>query len=292
MKSELLIGAHIRFSASTDYFLGLIKELIRINGNAAALFPGPPQSKVVPVLDDANIKQAHELAKEYNIDISKFVAHARYIINMANPINLDNRRFSIETMINDIATLDKLGVGYFNFHPGSSLKAKPIHAINALVESINEIIDRTSESSVVLLLETMMSKGSYIGRNFEELAKIIEGVKDKSRIGVCIDTCHIWDGGYDIKNDLDGTLDTFDNIIGLDYLKAIHINDSKNELNSHKDRHENIGKGFIGEQLFIDLTNHPKLQGIPFIIETPWIDKNTPAYDKEIEFLQKKYNKK
>ncbi len=292
MTKKLLIGAHIQFSASTNYFLGLINELLRINGNAAALFPGPPQSKLVPNLDEENIKQAKQLAIENDIDISKFVAHARYIINMANPINHDNRRFSIETMIKDISTLDKLGVGYFNFHPGSSLGKGSEIAIKTLIESINEVIERTSGSSVTLLLETMMAKGSYIGKNFEEIAEIIKGVEDKSRIGVCIDTCHIWDAGYDIKNNLDGVLEEFDQIIGLEYLKAIHINDSKNELSSHKDRHENIGKGFIGEKLFINIINHAKLQGLPLIIETPWVDKKTPAYDKEIAFLQKEFKQK
>lgn len=291
MEKKLLIGAHIQFSASTNYFLGLINELIRINGNSAALFPGPPQSKIVPNLDSENIEQAKALALEHNIDISKFVAHARYIINMANPTNHDNRRFSVDTMIKDINTLDQLGVGYFNFHPGSSLGKPSDIAIKTLIDSINEIIESTPNSSVVLLLETMMAKGSYIGKTFEELAKIIDGVKDKSRIGVCIDTCHIWDGGYDIKNDLDGVLDHFDKTVGLNYLMALHINDSKNELGSHKDRHENIGKGFIGERAFVNIINHPKLQNLPLIIETPWVDKKTPAYDKEIALLQSKFDK-
>ncbi len=291
MEKELLLGAHIKFSNSTNYFLGLIQELIRVSGNVAAFFPGPPQSKLIPNLDDDNIKQAQSLAKENNIDISKFVAHSRYIINIANPLNKDNRKFGIELMIKDIGTLDKLGVGFFNFHPGSSLGQPSEIAIKFLAESINEIIAKTSNSSVVLLLETMMQKGNYIGKNFQELKSIIDLVENKKRIGVCIDTCHIWDGGYDIKNNLEKVLDEFDKVIGLNYLKAVHINDSKNDLNSNKDRHENIGQGFIGEDLFFALTTNPKLLGLPFILETPWINPKTPAYNLEIEKIKINFKK-
>ncbi len=288
---NLVIGAHVSFSKSKGYFLGVIKEMLRINANGAALFVGPPQSKATAEISDENIKQAHELAKANNINIKNFVVHARYLVNMANPINESNRQFSIDLMENDVKMTARLGIGYLNFHPGSSLGMDDKIAIKTLADSINTLMERTSKTGVTLLLETMMAKGNYIGKTFEELAQIIDLVEDKSRIGVCIDTCHIWDGGYDIRNDLDGVLEEFDRIIGLNYLKAVHINDSKNERGSNKDRHENLGKGKIGMDLFNKITTKPELIGLPFLIETPWKDKNTPFYDEEIILLQKNYKK-
>lgn len=290
-QKDLVIGAHISFSKSKGYLLGVIKEMLRINANGAALFVGPPQSKAIVDISDENIEQAHLLARENNININNFVVHARYLVNMANPINESNRQFSIDLMENDVNMAAKLGIGYLNFHPGSSLGKGEKIAIKTLADSINELMERTKNTNVTLLLETMMAKGNYIGKTFDELASIIDLVKDKTRIGVCIDTCHIWDGGYDIKHDLDGVLAEFNRIIDLKYLKAVHINDSKNECGSNKDRHENLGKGKIGIDLFNKITTRPELIGLPFLIETPWKDKNTPFYDEEISLLQKNYKK-
>lgn len=290
-EKSLVIGAHISFSKSKGYLLGVIKEMLRINANGAALFVGPPQSKVVVDISEENIEQAHQLAKENNINIGNFVVHARYLVNMANPVNESNRQFSIDLMESDVKMAAKLGIGYLNFHPGSSLGKDKKVAIETLGNSINELMERTKDSNVTLLLETMMAKGNYIGKTFDELAQIISLVKNKDRIGVCIDTCHIWDGGYDLKDNLDGVLEEFDRIIGLNYLKAVHINDSKNERGTHKDRHENLGKGKIGIDLFNKITTKEELIGLPFLIETPWKDKNTPFYEEEISLLQKNYKK-
>ena len=290
-EKSLVIGAHISFSKSKGYLLGVIKEMLRINANGAALFVGPPQSKVVVDISEENIEQAHQLAKENNINIGNFVVHARYLVNMANPVNESNRQFSIDLMESDVKMAAKLGIGYLNFHPGSSLGKDKKVAIETLGNSINELMERTKDSNVTLLLETMMAKGNYIGKTFDELAQIISLVKNKDRIGVCIDTCHIWDGGYDLKDNLDGVLEEFDRIIGLNYLKAVHINDSKNERGTHKDRHESLGKGKIGIDLFNKITTKEELIGLPFLIETPWKDKNTPFYEEEISLLQKNYKK-
>ncbi len=291
-KKELIVGAHFRFSASSDYFVGVIKEMIRVNATGAALFVGPPQSRAIAKVTDENIIEAKKLALENNIDIEKFVVHARYLVNMANPINESNRKFSIELMIQDIKTTERLGIKYINFHPGSALKTDANEAIKILATSINEVIEATKDSDVTLLIETMMTKGSYIGKNFDEIGAIIDLIKDKKRIGVCIDTCHIWDGGYDIKENFDEVLKEFDNTIGLKYLKAFHINDSKNEKGSGKDRHNNLTKGFIGLDFFKQLTTKEEFIGLPFLLETPWIDKTTPSYDEEIAILQKNFKKK
>ena len=195
------------------------------------------------------------------------------------------RRFGIDTMKDDLKNLEYVPGNMYNFHPGSHVGQGAEKGIELIIEALNEIL--TEEQTTIVLLETMAGKGTEIGRSFEELKTIIDGVKLNHKLGVCLDTCHVYDAGYDIVNDLDGVLDKFDEVIGLERLKAIHINDSKNPFASHKDRHEKIGEGSLGLNAFEKIINHPKLRNLPFFLETPQEDLS--GYAKEIEALKAVY---
>ena len=215
----------------------------------------------------------------------KIVAHAPYTLNAcAAKENL--RDFARETFADDLQRMEYTPGNYYNFHPGSHVGQGAEVGIQKIAEILNDVL--TEGQSTTVLLETMSGKGSEVGRNFEELRKIFDLVHLKNKMGVCLDTCHVWDGGYDIVNDLDGVLDAFDHIIGLDNLKAVHLNDSLNDLGSHKDRHARIGEGKIGLDALVRVICHPKLKEIPFILETPNDDE---GWTKEISLLKEVYSK-
>lgn len=257
------------------------KEAVKIGANTFQFFTRNPRGGKAKALDIADIEAYLEFAKEHGI--AKILAHAPYTMNAcAKDENL--REFVYETMCDDLSRLEHLPEGMYNFHPGSHVQ----QGVETGVSYIAEMLNRINENgyTTTILLETMAGKGTEIGRNFEELQAIIEKVEDTGHLGVCLDTCHVFDGGYDIAGNLEETLKQFDAIIGLERLKAIHLNDSKNGLGSHKDRHEKIGEGNIGLDAFKNIINHPKLRELPFFLETP---NELAGYAQEIALLKKLY---
>ena len=271
------IGCHL--SASKGY-VHMAKEILSIGGNTFQFFTRNPRGGTAKELDKNDIDKFNEMAKNEGIEI--ILAHAPYTINVCSA-DEKIRRFGIDTMKDDILRLDLVDNALYNFHPGSHVNQGVEVGINFIIDALNEIISENQRT--IILLETMAGKGSEIGRNFLEIKQIIDGVTHNEKLGVCLDTCHVYDAGYDIVNDLDGVLDEFDKIIGLDRLKAIHLNDSKNPFESHKDRHEKIGEGSIGVDTFERIINNERIKDLPFYLETP---NELDGYQREIELLKSK----
>ena len=284
IKMELIIGSHVSFKKD-DQLLGSVKETLGYNANTFMFYTGAPQNTArVPINDDLTVKGL-ELMKENNIDIKNVVVHAPYIINLANSNNFD---FNVRFLKEEISRVESLGVNKLVLHPGSHVGLGVEVGIQNIIDSLNTCL--TENTKVTICLETMAGKGSELGKSFEEIKMIIDGVKLKDKIGVCMDTCHLNDAGYDLSN-FDAVLDEFDREIGLNYLKVIHINDSKNIIGANKDRHDNIGIGNIGFDNLIKIIYHDKLKGIPKILETPYVEQN-PPYKEEIEMIRNKtFNK-
>lgn len=257
------------------------RQMVKNGGNTFAFFTRNPRGGKAKVLDPADIEAFLRIASEN--DFGKIVAHAPYTLNAcAAKENL--RVFARETMADDLKRMEMTPGNYYNFHPGSHVGQGVETGIRKIAEILNEVL--TDRQSTTVLLETMAGKGSEVGGTFEEIREIMDLVEKKEKIGVCLDTCHVWDGGYDIVEDLDGVLGEFDRIIGLSHLKAVHLNDSLNELGSHKDRHAKIGEGRIGLEALVRVVCHPALQEIPFILETPNDDE---GWSKEIALLRARY---
>jgi len=274
----LNIGCHL--SASKGY-LNMGKEALSINANTFQFFSRNPRGSKAKELDLEDVEAFKKLAKENNF--ATILAHAPYILNPCSS-NEQNRILAFELMQDDLKRLEYIPNQMYNFHPGSHTGQGVETGINQIADMLNRLL--TKEQTTIVLLETMAGKGSEVGSKFEELRAIIDKVELKDKMGVCLDTCHVHDAGYDIVNDLDGVLDEFDRVIGLNYLKAIHLNDSKNPFESHKDRHEVIGGGNLGIDAFERIINHPKLRHLPFYLETP---NELDGYKKEIELLKSKY---
>ncbi len=274
----LNIGCHL---STTKGFENMGKEALQIKANTFQFFTRNPRGGKAKDIDEKDIKALKEIMEKNNF--AKILAHGSYTLN---PCSADEkvRQFALETMVDDLARMEYLPNNLYNFHPGSHVKQGADIGINYIVDTLNEVI-RPNQTTKVLL-ETMAGKGTEVGRNFEEIAEIISRVKLKNHMGVCLDTCHVYDGGYDIVNDLDEVLERFDRIIGLDKLYAIHLNDSKNPFESHKDRHEKIGQGSLGIESITRIINHPKLRDLPFFLETP---NDLQGYGKEIELLKNLY---
>ena len=275
----LYIGCHL--SASKGY-KDMGKQALKINANTFAFFTRNPRGGSAKAINQSDIDAFMEIYNENKF--GKLVAHAPYTMN-ACAADEKIREFALNAMKDDIKRMEYTPNNYYNFHPGSHVKQGAEVGIKLISEQLNNVI--TAEQSTIILLETMAGKGSEVGRNFEEIRKIIDNVELNDKLGVCLDTCHVWDGGYDIVNNLDGVLEEFDRIIGLERLKAVHLNDSLNPLGAHKDRHAKIGEGYIGLDALINVINHPYLKELPFILETP---NDLDGYAKEIEILRKNYN--
>lgn len=274
----LKIGAHL---STTKGFKHMGEEAIAIGANTFQFFTRNPRGGKAKPIDQEDISAFLELAKENNFGV--ILAHAPYTLNGCSA-DESIRQFAIEMMTDDLVRMECLPNNLYNFHPGSHVKQGVEVGINYIVEMLNTVLK--SEQTTTVLLETMAGKGTEVGRSFEEIAEIIKRVEFNEKLGVCIDTCHIYDAGYDIVNDLDGVLEEFDRIIGLDKLKAIHLNDSKNLFESHKDRHEKIGEGSLGIEGIKNIINHPKLRDLPFFLETP---NEIDGYAKEIKLLRSIY---
>ena len=260
----------------------MAKEATSLGANTFQFFTRNPRGCKAKDIDASDVSAFEDYCK--NSGIKKFLAHAPYTLNFcaAKPYI---REFAVSVLSDDLARMESTPGQMYNMHPGSHVGQGVEVAVDFISQAINQALG--PEHTTTLLLETMAGKGSEVGRTFEELRAIIDRVELSHKIGVCLDTCHVWDGGYDIKNNLDGVLEEFDKVIGLDWLCAIHINDSKNDLGSHKDRHEVIGEGFIGFDAFERIINHPALRDLPFYLETPH-DKSS-EYADEISALTSAY---
>ena len=274
----LNLGCHL---TSSKGYENMAKEAVKINANTFQFFTRNPRGGKAKDIDPDDVERFLALAREAGI--GKIVAHAPYTLNPCSA-EQKTRDFAYMAMSDDLRRMEFTPGNYYNFHPGSHVGQGVEAGIEMIADLLNRIL--TPEQTTVVLLETMAGKGSEIGGRFEELAAIIDKVHLKDKIGVCLDTCHVHDGGYDIVNDLDGVIAEFDRIIGLDRLKAIHINDSLNPCGAHKDRHACIGEGHIGTQTIAAVLNHPKLRGLPAILETPQPD--LAGYAAEIQMLREK----
>ena len=284
----VLLGSHVSMSAPHSV-LGSVKEAISYNANTFMIYTGAPQNTRRRAIDTLKIEEAYKLMAEHHLDMKDTVIHAPYIVNLGNTFKPDNFEFAIQFMTEEIRRADAIGAAQMTMHPGAHVGAGPEAAIDKIAEGLNRIL--TKEQNVQIALETMAGKGTEIGRSFEEIAQIIERVDLKDKLSVTLDTCHIHAAGYPVREDFDWVLDEFDRIIGLDRLKVIHVNDSKNPQGAAKDRHANIGFGEIGFDALNGVVHHAKLAHLPKILETPFVGedkKNKKApYLYEIDMLKK-----
>lgn len=292
MKKEILIGSHVALSAP-DYFKGSVQEALSYEANALMIYTGAPQNTIRKDLELLKIQEGINLLDENNIPHEHVIVHAPYIINLCSE-KIETRQLAINFLKKELVRTQAFNAKYLVLHPGSRLSQPLDVGINQIIDGLNECFKEV-DNNVIICLETMAGKGSEVGRTFEEIIKIINGIKSKNRIGVCLDTCHIHDAGYKL-DDFDRILDDFDKIIGLNYLKVIHLNDSKNEINSNKDRHENIGYGKIGFDNLINVAHNNRIKHVVKILETPYVNKENnkksyPVYKEEIKMIiNKKFN--
>lgn len=281
--SKTLIGAHVSF-LKHEQFEGSINDLLKMSASSGAFYISDSRSyKKSYDISEELTNKGKEIASTNNFNIENIIVHAPLVGNIANTeAEKQTYKLTVESYLKDVKRMEDIGLKLYNFHPGSS-KDREL-GFKKISDAINEIHSKTN--NVILLIETMMKKGNFLGVNFEEIRTIIDKVDDKSRIGVTFDTCHLWDAGYDLS-DFDKILDEFDSIVGIDYLKAMHINDSKNELGSNKDRHELIGHGFIGLDNLKRIVNNPRVIDIPKALETPYKEDNINKWAQEIIILTK-----
>ena len=278
----LVIGSHVGFTKDKQ-LLGSLEEALSYGANTFMFYTGAPQNTARYPINDGLTLEALELMKKNNIDYSKVIVHAPYIINLANDSDPEKFKFSVNFLIQEVERCDLLGIKYMVLHPGSHVGLGEKTGLHNIIRGLNQILDK---GKCNILLETMAGKGTELGRTIDEIKEIIDGVENKDHIGVCLDTCHLNDAGYDIS-EFDKYLDEFDKKIGLSYIHCIHINDSKNILGAHKDRHENIGYGTIGFDNLINVIYNSRLGDIPRILETPYVNEVAP-YKFEIENIRKK----
>ena len=281
----MLIGSHVSMSGK-KMLEGSAEEAHQFGESTFMIYTGAPQNTRRKSINDLNIEKGHKVMEQYGL--SNIVVHAPYIINIGNTTKPEVYELGVNFLQNEIERTQALGAKDIVLHPGAHVGAGADKGINQIIKGLNEVL--THDHDVRIALETMAGKGTEIGRSFEELARIIDGVTHNDRLSICFDTCHTHDAGYNIKNDFDGVLNEFDKIIGIDRIKVVHVNDSKNEQGAHKDRHENIGFGYIGFDALNNVVHHEAFKDIPKILETPYVgeDKKNkkPPYSFEIEMLK------
>lgn len=279
------LGSHVGMSGK-EMFLASAKEAASYGANCFMVYTGAPQNTKRRDISELNIDAGWAYMKEHGID--EIIIHAPYIINLANTVKKETYKLAVDFLAMELERSTAMGSKAMVLHPGSHVDAGVDAGIDSIVKGINEVL--TKDTECLIALETMAGKGSEVGRTFEEIARIYDGVKYNDKLRVCFDTCHTNDAGYDIKNDFDGVIGEFDKIIGKDQIVCFHINDSKNELGAHKDRHANIGDGTIGFDAIHYIVHHPDFSDVMKILETPYIDlgdKKVPPYKEEIERLLK-----
>ena len=281
----MLIGSHVSMSGK-KMLEGSAEEAHQFGESTFMIYTGAPQNTRRKSINDLNIEKGHKVMEQYGL--SNIVVHAPYIINIGNTTKPEVYELGVNFLQNEIERTQAIGAKDIVLHPGAHVGAGADKGINQIIKGLNEVL--THDHDVRIALETMAGKGTEIGRSFEELARIIDGVTHNDRLSICFDTCHTHDAGYNIKNDFDGVLNEFDKIIGIDRIKVVHVNDSKNEKGAHKDRHENIGFGYIGFDALNNVVHHEAFKDIPKILETPYVgeDKKNkkPPYRFEIEMLK------
>ena len=281
----MLIGSHVSMSGK-KMLEGSAEEAHQFGESTFMIYTGAPQNTRRKNINDLNIEKGHKVMEQYGL--SNIVVHAPYIINIGNTTKPEVYELGVNFLQNEIERTQAIGAKDIVLHPGAHVGAGADKGINQIIKGLNEVL--THDHDVRIALETMAGKGTEIGRSFEELARIIDGVTHNDRLSICFDTCHTHDAGYNIKNDFDGVLNEFDKIIGIDRIKVVHVNDSKNEQDAHKDRHENIGFGYIGFDALNNVVHHEAFKDIPKILETPYVgeDKKNkkPPYRFEIEMLK------
>ena len=281
----MIIGSHVNFGS--EQLLGSAKQAVSFGANTFMFYTGAPQNTIRKDIKDDLTDEAVKYMKENNIDINNVICHAPYIINLANKEKEDSWNFSISFLKNEINRITKMGINYIVVHPGNALKIDRMEALNNIAEAINNII--TTDTKPMILLETMAGKGTECGINIYEINEILNKVNLKEKVGVCLDTCHLNDSGIDISK-FDEYLNEFDEKIGIEKIKCVHVNDSKNEIGTHKDRHANLGYGTIGFENLINVIYNTRLKNVPKILETPWIGEY-PPYKIEIDMIKsKKFN--
>lgn len=284
------LGSHVSISKGV---LGAVEETLSYGANALMLYTGAPQNTRRKDMSELKVEEGVKLLKENGIEASDIVVHAPYIVNLAS-IDDEKRKFAIDFISLEVTRTDCIGAKYLVLHPGAFTKGNLYDGIDKIANGINKIIEKTPDADVIICLETMAGKGTEIGRNFTEISEIISKVNNKSRVGVCMDTCHIHDSGYDIVNDFDNVLIEFDEKIGLDNLYVIHVNGSLNVNGAKKDRHANIGaddtnprgEDKIGAEAICKICHNKKLSDKIFILETPWISDTENLYKQEIEMIR------
>lgn len=280
----LIIGSHVGFNKKTQ-LVGSLQEALSYGANTFMFYTGAPQNTARSPIEDGLTLEALNLMKENEIDYSKVIVHAPYIINLCNEEKFD---FSVNFLTEELTRCNQLGVKYLVLHPGSHVGLGIEKGIDNIARGLNNVFTNLKgNNNVTILLETMAGKGTEVGSKLEEIESIIEKVEDKEHLGVCIDTCHLSDAGYDIVN-FDIFLDTFDKVIGINKIGCVHVNDSKNPVASHKDRHENIGFGHIGFDTLINIIYNNRLENVTKILETPYVDREFAPYKYEIEMIRNK----
>ena len=278
---DLYIGSHVGLNAP-EFFLGSVKEALSYGATTFMFYTGAPQNTFRKPLDELKIQEGRKLLKEHGLDETKLIVHAPYIINAANLNNLELYEMSINTIVSELRRTAAFGAKIMVLHPGSHVGLGLENGIIALAKALDTAL-KCDGTDVKIAIETMAGKGHEIGVTFEQIADIIKRSEMKDRLGVCLDTCHINDAGYDVK-DIDNVLKHFDETIGLSRLLVVHVNDTKNPQGAHKDRHENIGYGCLGFETLYKVVHHPLLKGIPMILETPYYNEKAP-YKFEIQML-------
>ncbi len=289
----LKIGSHVSMKGD-DMLLGSVEEALSYGASTFMIYTGAPQNTKRKPIDSMKIEEARARMEEANIDPADVVIHAPYVMNLANP-DPSKRGHAVEFLSEEVRRSHALGAKDIVLHPGSHVKTGSEAAIGRIVKGLNEVLEATEDYPVRIALETMSGKGTEIARSFEEIAAIIEGVRNDQRLSVCFDTCHVHDAGYDIVDDFDGVLKAFDEAVGLERIKVVHVNDSKNPRGANKDRHANIGTGHIGFEALNRVVHHPAFEGLPKILETPYVTKDDeskkrlyPPYKEEISMFRAK----
>lgn len=282
------LGSHVG-NNGTKMMIGSVEEALSYNENCFMIYLGAPQNTFRKKVEEQNSVDALQIASKNGILAEDIIVHAPYIVNLAQ-LDEEKFKFAVNFLTNELKMVNQVGLKYMVLHPGAHVGNGVRLGISQIARGINKILDNTKSDKTIILIETMAGKGTECGKTFEEIANILDLIDDKSRVGVCLDTCHIFDGGYDIVNHYEEVLMQFDQLIGLDKIKVIHLNDSKNILGSHKDRHENIGFGNIGFDTLLRVLTDYRFENIPKILETPYVsvskDKSFPPYKDEIRMLE------
>ncbi|QBQ07699.1 endonuclease IV [Spiroplasma gladiatoris] len=286
MKNKFYLGSHVGMNSKNNYLIGTAKEAIENGANTLMFFTGAPQNTIRTATEKLNIEEFKKILIENDIDITKTLCHGPYTINLANTVKPEIFELGVRLLKEELNRLEEIGVHLVVLHPGAAVGAERKIALDSVIKGLNMVYKDLPNTPVKIALETMSGKGTEVCINFDEIKYVLDNVERKDMIGVCFDTCHMHDAGYDVKNNFDGVVEEFNNLIGLDKLLAIHLNDSKNFINAHKDRHENIGYGYIGFKALSNIVHNPLFKNIPIVLETPYIDGKISPYKLEIEMLK------